>query len=594
MKKNFKILIMIFICFVLSLTVLSGCADVMDQLTCAHEFELVLKVESTCAQEGKEVLECSLCGKTKTTKFDRLEHKFKKIEEVEATCLSGGYILRKCSECKEEIKTDQTDALPHDYDSKVVIPTCIDKGYTYKKCNVCGHVEEDNYVDALGHKFGNWETTMEPTELSEGLKERKCSRCDLVEKKYISANTYIDLSYIKEPFDSNTVYECNNYEELSFRFNCAVANLANNVTCDIYEVSDFNTLLNDLVNDCDLPYSFSLSASLKGKELTITFEYVGNPIYKTSGTTYKQFASLNYQHKDSSRSDDFDDFKINKSIYSFNVTTTDSLFYALERGAKPIIEEGSASEVVYEEIKDVLREIIDDDMSDTEKVKAIYDWLVMNVVYDGDLLDLLYANTPNLNRYNGFYLEGVFLDKKAVCEGISKAFTVMCNMEGIRCVTVEGYQTKNPSGAGHEWNKVYIDGNWYIVDATSGGTIIADEFEVLTYEYLLTSEEKYQEHYTGETYTELKCKNEIDIYSLMEFEYENITYDYVVKSQQELNKIVDYLYSVNVSNISIEFRPTFDYGDSLLDEIEEAFKENSIYTSYSYIEHECSFMLIRK
>ena len=589
MKKIIK-----FTCFVLLLLSLTACSEMMGQLTCEHEYEVIEEVKATCTKEGQVVSECLLCGKKDKEKLEKIPHDLKKESVISPTCIAEGYTLMVCLMCGVEEKTNIVSSLPHNYDSKVVVPTCSDEGYTLKECKDCGFVEKSNYVEALGHKYGNWETVLEPSDIVEGIKARKCERCAHEEKSYIASKTYVDLTYIKEPFDSTKVYECNDFNELSFRFNCAVANLSEKLVCNVYEVSDFNALLTDLVSNCTLPYSFGLNASLKGNELTVSFEYVGNPIYKTNGVIYTQITSLNYKPTTSSRSSNFNDFKINQSMYEFKVSTSDALHYALERGALPICEEGSNAELIYNEIKAVLREIIDDSMTDTEKVIAIYEWLVMNVTYDGILLDMLYNNASELNRYNGFYLEGVFLDKLAVCEGISKAVTAMCNIEGIRCVTIEGYSATNPNGAGHSWNKVYLDGNWYILDATSGGTVVGNQYEVLTYKFLLCSEKEYSEFYIGKNYTDLKCNNEIDVYEKHTFEYNLNTYDLVIKSQKELNDLVAYLYSVDSLMATIEFEPKFNYGDSLVDEITKAFKDNYIYTKYTYIGYDDSFMLIRK
>ena len=77
--------------------------------------------------------------------------------------------------------------------------------------------------------------------------------------------------------------------------------------------------------------------------------------------------------------------------------------------------EGSAAERIYGKMKAVLRSIISDDMDDFEKARAIYDWLIMNVTYDGELYDLL-TGSENVEsgEYNGFYLEGVFDNGVAV------------------------------------------------------------------------------------------------------------------------------------------------------------------------------------
>ena len=43
------------------------------------------------------------------------------------------------------------------------------------------------------------------------------------------------------------------------------------------------------------------------------------------------------------------------------------------------------AEVIYERAKDVLRNIVSDNMSEIQKIKAIHDWVILNVTYDNDL-----------------------------------------------------------------------------------------------------------------------------------------------------------------------------------------------------------------
>lgn len=541
------------LCFIMLLS-LTSCTF-LEQLTCEHEYEFSSRVESTCSKAGYELSKCDKCGKEKKTRLPLLEHEF---------------------------------------DKSVVEQTCTTPGYTNYVCSRCGYNYTDNKVDALGHSFNEWVIISEPSDLKDGVKERVCSVCNFSEQEYILSTSYIDLTYVKEPFNIGVVYKCDNFDELSYIFNLAVVNLSNTLTCNVYEFEDFNTLLKQLIDNCDVSYSYSVDASLSGRLLTINFNYIAEPTLKTSNIAYVQYQSLNYNPITKSRSDDYDSFEINNSLYTFNVKTTDQLHYALERGVKPIIKEGSNAQLVYEKAKMVLRQIISDDMNDFQKVKAIHDWLVMNVVYDDELLKLLPTGQTNLQNYNGFYLEGVFLDNKAVCEGISKAFTVMCNIEGIPCVTIEGYQTQNPSGPGHAWNKVYVDGKWYIVDVTSDGTIISNTFEVLSYKYFLVKEEDYKVRYTQKNSDTIECNNTYDIYSNMMFSYKQNTYDYVITSQSELNMLVGYFYSNTNTNYTVEFKLAFDYGDSILDEIKSAYSANHLYSSYSYIDNGNIFMLIKK
>ena len=64
------------------------------------------------------------------------------------------------------------------------------------------------------------------------------------------------------------------------------------------------------------------------------------------------------------------------------VSTSDQLFYAFEHGYMPIAREGSVAQTMLNKAKTVSRKIIDNNMSDLDKVRAIYLWLVQEVQYD--------------------------------------------------------------------------------------------------------------------------------------------------------------------------------------------------------------------
>ena len=143
-----------------------------------------------------------------------------------------------------------------------------------------------------------------------------------------------------------------------------------------------------------------------------------------------------------------------------------SLFYILERGYKPEIEDQELLKL-YNKMRKVLIDNVTDDMTDLQKARAIYEYLVMNIIYDKEVLKKASAGEANMNLYHSFYLEGVFNDKLAVCDGLSKAYVSLLNMEGISCVRVTGESVKDQIS--HAWCKVCIDNKWYIVDPTNGG-----------------------------------------------------------------------------------------------------------------------------
>ena len=192
---------------------------------------------------------------------------------------------------------------------------------------------------------------------------------------------------------------------------------------------------------------------------------------KTPLNTYPDVINGNHalrleaESKENARADDFDGFAIYKSNSGKrSVRNSEELWWALEHNYLPTFpNEFTAAEKYFEEAKAVLREIIYDGMSDYEKLLSIYEYLVSNVEYDYDALDGIDAENPRSDMC--YYLEGVFERGRAVCDGKSKAFLLLCKIEGIECVRDfgEGY-----SGVGHAWNYVKLDGKWYLVDTTDG------------------------------------------------------------------------------------------------------------------------------
>lgn len=223
-------------------------------------------------------------------------------------------------------------------------------------------------------------------------------------------------------------------------------------------------------------------------------------------------------------------FPVDSIADTMYVTTSDQLMFALENGCRPIPVPDSAAETVYGIARDILRQICTDDMTDLQKAHAVYDWIMWNTTYDS-------ASDENVHSAR-YYAEGVFGDGKtvignmvyypnAVCDGICKAYAIMCNIEGIPCYTVTGDAYSGGSYDGHAWNKVYVDDKWYFVDATWGDFTYADSTSTAhdtgSHTYLFLTDEQvaetHFEHYdlgTCDLYFRPRTTNErFDIYSQM-------------------------------------------------------------------------------
>ncbi|MDE6599622.1 MAG: hypothetical protein K2K34_06030 [Oscillospiraceae bacterium] len=123
-------------------------------------------------------------------------------------------------------------------------------------------------------------------------------------------------------------------------------------------------------------------------------------------------------------------------------------------------------------------------MTDYDKVKLFHDVLASTVEYD--------ENAANCRD-----IYGVFVDKKAICGGFSKAFSYLCSKAGIETVTVTG----DADGTPHMWNKVKIGGKWYNIAITYAVSNSADmpyvryDYFCVTDKMLTASRTVYEQSY---------------------------------------------------------------------------------------------------
>lgn len=66
---------------------------------------------------------------------------------------------------------------------------------------------------------------------------------------------------------------------------------------------------------------------------------------------------------------------------------------------------------------------------------------------------------------------GVFLDKKANCQGYADAFEMLCRMAGLGVGKVQG----ETGGIGHVWNTFRYNDEWYMVDLTWNDGAFSDD-----------------------------------------------------------------------------------------------------------------------
>lgn len=314
--------------------------------------------------------------------------------------------------------------------------------------------------------------------------------------------------------------------------------------------TNINAEISKAADECTYPRVGSLSYETLTNSTTI---YVTTDLSSIEATVtgtaledrYPQYEDVLFNPL-STRSADYDDFAVNYIKDTFACTTSNQLFYILEHGYRPLPIKGSAAESVYNAYKDIMRTIVDDTMSDYEKVRSIYLWLIENVYYDNYVAS---NSSSDYYKYKAFYLEGV-LEGSAVCDGISKAFTVMCAIEGIDCVRVTGII--DGQNVGHAWNKVQILDGWYLTDATWGNQTFkmqngsSAEFSVFDY-LLFTDEDREADGYVSKNHTRYETVSSADftkynVFDAVEMNISGQSVDLLIDSATELSYVFEYLY----------------------------------------------------
>ena len=118
--------------------------------------------------------------------------------------------------------------------------------------------------------------------------------------------------------------------------------------------------------------------------------------------------------------------------------------------------------------------------TDLEKVTAIYAYLCDNVVYDE-------------NATNCFTAYGALLDGRAVCQGYALAMMRLLNAAGLEEADVV---LGTSSEINHMWNVVYLDGEYFLLDATWDS-----DSEEACYAYFLKGSDDFANHTPTESYS---------------------------------------------------------------------------------------------
>ena len=253
----------------------------------------------------------------------------------------------------------------------------------------------------------------------------------------------------------------------------------------------------------------------------ITFKFYPNAVQDGHPTT-TMLKDLSYVEPTSDRSEEYDDFATddeNKKIV--DVASSQQLWYAAEHGYRINALEGSPAEYYYNKAKDLLRNIIEDDMTDYQKADTLYNYITHHASYCYEALDLPDGDDPvnypdqYAAPHKSFYLDGFFDNGTVVCDGYAKTYPLLGRMEGLNILRGSGssdYGWISKEVAGHAYCYVEIDGKYYLSCPTWGQQTIdysSGKF-IVSQTYFLNTRAHMDQYYRCLTFKEYDFATEVN------------------------------------------------------------------------------------
>lgn len=146
-------------------------------------------------------------------------------------------------------------------------------------------------------------------------------------------------------------------------------------------------------------------------------------------------------------------------------------------------------------------------LSDYDKLMCIYEYLQNHVSYDSKELEYTCKHGSSLNpaSHNAY---GALIEKRAVCDGISAAFSLLAQEMGYSCTIVSGsaaFMTKGFSS--HAWNLIRLGDKFYHIDATWDINHFHQTNEY-SYEYFCVNDDSINTDHNWDIKTTPPCKYE--------------------------------------------------------------------------------------
>lgn len=157
---------------------------------------------------------------------------------------------------------------------------------------------------------------------------------------------------------------------------------------------------------------------------------------------------------------------------------------------------------INNKMNEIKKEIIKENMSDGDKIKAYHDYLINHAVYDEERAIQIEKGNDESFKYNSHKANGPLLEGEALCSGYSDAMKLYLDE-----LKLPNYKISNDN---HIWNLVYINGKWLHLDLTWDDPVTSDHSNLLLHKFFLVDTntllklDQTNHNFNKEYYPELK------------------------------------------------------------------------------------------
>ena len=164
--------------------------------------------------------------------------------------------------------------------------------------------------------------------------------------------------------------------------------------------------------------------------------------------------------------------------------------------------------------------------SEYEIEKRVHDTLASHLEYDHSAI----STTDKRHLAIAHSIVGVFVDKKAVCEGIAKATKILLNTANIHCIVVTGNSTLEKH-EGHAWNIVKINNAAYHLDIT--WDIANSTKKYVNYDYFNLNDMEISKDHSNFKDVPLCISTEANYYN-----FENLLFSDISAAKKHIKKLM--------------------------------------------------------